>query len=401
MRVEVGAPAIVAVIPGIGDTGLWHLPKLTLPVWNGPVGYESLAYRLEHGHTPPEWPTLCDLGGGLYAYNGVLRRRRLCSVCRERHRGGDWAHPLHGPLPPGEIVNRQEVFWRRCKITPAHARALHVVYQRDGVGVTRLADLYFERLGYRTSATCASALRNAFLMLGLPLRDHAEAQRARAEAQRQLGFGGRTYVRRLTVETVDRLWRLYEAGYSSHEISRRFFKRLGFPSWERLRNGLEYAWRTQGRRLRSPREAELLSRRRHRGCQATVDKRDGSRPFPCPRHALVDSGYCWSHDPRHREQVERNVAAMQAKIQREPTVAWALVRPHLGPLLVPRPDPRGRARVYETAAGALARNTGVNPAICSRLLLGRQERISVRRADELLAPLGLTVEDFVEEAIAA
>lgn len=402
MRIEVGAPVIVVQVAGLGDGNLYYLPvRETRPRRGVDARRRSFEQRWLQAGLPDEWPTLCGLAGGIYSFAGGIRQRKLCTVCL-KHAPDDIVVPGRGPLPDRSEEQKAELFWARSRLTPAHARALHAVYVRDGVGIPRLAEQVYERLGYRTANGCASAIRNAFQMLGLEIRAQAEGQRARAAAMRRHGFGGRGYDRRLTPETVDRLWALYEAGHSSHEISRRFHERLGFESWERLRNAVEYAWRVQGRRLRSPREATLLANARAtRRCKGIRDPKDGTPPRPCMQKPAKGSDYCFGHDPARKGERDALIAKMQARIRRPDTIAWALVRPHLGPLLEPRPDPRGRPRTYETASGALARRTGVDPAICSRLLKGRQERITVRRANELLAPLGLSAADLVPERAAA
>lgn len=286
------------------------------------------------------------------------------------------------------------------RISAAQARVLHAVYERDGVGITLLADRLYERLGFQTSSACASSIRVAFIELGLHVRSRAESQLRRGAAARSNGFGGRGYSRRLTVEMVERLWSLYQSGHSSHEIARRYYERLGYPSWDKLRNGLEYAWKRLGHELRSNREAELLSRARNMNrCAAMKTDSDGRRPRPCTQRPLAGEEFRLHHHPDHQEAVRARADALRACKRVHPKVAWSLVRPHLDPLLEPRPDPCGRKRVYETASGALARRTGVDPAIASRLLKHEPDEITVRRANQLLAPLGLTVETLPELAL--
>jgi hypothetical protein len=289
-------------------------------------------------------------------------------------------------------LNRKAELTRKgfatLRISAAHARALHAVYERDGVGMSLLAEHVWKRLGFRTPAACASAIRLAFLELGLPTRSREEAQLRRGEA-----------VRRLSIDVVERLWALYAAGSTAREICERFHVRLGYDDPARLRGALEYAWKRRGHKLRSNREAELLSRARpgRARCRGVRDPKDGSRPRPCTQRPAKGSEFCFGHDPKRKAERDEILARMHSRIQRPETIEWALVRPHLEPLLVPRPDPRGRARVYETASGALARHTGVDPGICSRLVRGKQERITIRRANQLLAPLGLTVETLPRE----
>jgi len=154
-----------------------------------------------------------------------------------------------------------------------------------------------------------------------------------------------------------------------------------------------------GRKLRSPREATLLARERsERRCKATVNKGDGTRPYPCRHLPLKGGEFCLHHEPERRAEVlrrARRIAAM-AKDRRGPTIEWPELEPHLRPLMVPRADRFGRQ--LEKAGGALARTTGFDPGYCSRLVRGKCPRVTVETANRLLAPLALSVELIREEA---
>jgi hypothetical protein len=303
----------------------------------------------------------------------------------------------------GEFVDppkpRRRMPTRVPQLSDAQARLLYELYGEKNVGVPALARLVWRRLGYGNEVSCANAIYRAFSLRGFKLRSACESTRRTPEGKRLLGFGGeRPGERVLDARTVDRLRALYDAGYSTRELSRRFHRRFGYDEI-RFRSVVEYAWKMQGLRMRTNREAELLSRSKmRRRCPATTTGRDGRRPRPCKQRPQDGSEYCLHHDPERRAEVEAHAAALRARKTLKPKVAWATVRPHLEPLLVPRPDRFGRQ--LETASGALARNTGIDPAIVSRLLKGRKDEITVDYANKLLAPLGLTVETIALRAAA-
>jgi hypothetical protein len=218
-----------------------------------------------------------------------------------------------------------------------------------------------------------------------------------------VGFGhkaakrGRGQV--LTAEIVDELWAEYESGESSKRISNRHYERLGYVTAEELRMVIEHAWKRLGRTLRSSSEATILARQREdfRRCKSEVSManqrhRPTQEDRRCPHAAAADADYCWWHDPRNAEEVASRMKALWEK-RLKADVAWADLLPYLAPLLVPRPDPKGRDRPYETAGGALARKTGVPGGTCCRLMLGRKEFVTAKLANRLLLPLGLTVAD--------
>jgi hypothetical protein len=311
VRVVVGAPIVLVSLPGgLGDS-LYHLPaqRLRAPRW-----------RLRSVTTSESWETLCRLSGLVYALNGPVRERRLCSVCRAAAPAAELRiDGSYGELtrPPRRVVTRVP------QLSDQQAELLHRIYREKSIGVPAIAELFWQRLGYANPVSCANAISRAFKLRGLPLRSRRTVRTT--EARRLLGYGGqRPGEQRLTARTVDRLWRLYQAGHSVPEITTRFHGRFGYESEQRFRSVLEYAWKSAGRKLRGNREAELLSRARaEKRCAAMTSGADGCRPRPCPQRPL-------------------------------------------------------------------------NAAITSRLLKGRHDTITVRYANRLLAPLGLSVEQLRE-----
>ena len=138
--IEIGAPVLVVAIAGVDDGRLYHLP---LPVRQtpGPGGNTypvELAGRLREGRVPVTWETLCGLEhGSVFRYAGVIRRRRLCTVCLRR------APAEHtDPCPPGRLAIRD-----------AHVAALRLAH-RNGVPLRILAKQAADRLGFSSVADC-------------------------------------------------------------------------------------------------------------------------------------------------------------------------------------------------------------------------------------------------------
>lgn len=117
MIIEVGAP--VVLVEGVDE--LWHLP----PTLTG---------------RPLKAFALCGLQGVVYAYDGPVRRRRLCSVCRTRRPDafltldGDYVarsrRPHGGGRPKGSVT----------KFTEPQARLLHRIYCEEQVSARAIAE---------------------------------------------------------------------------------------------------------------------------------------------------------------------------------------------------------------------------------------------------------------------
>lgn len=389
MRIEVDAPIIVATLPGELGARLYHLPIV-----------EATRNRSVH-NAVKEWPTLCGLAGNVFVYNGAARERRVCSVCRAAMPAGQLT--LEGTYVESLPAKRRNIRMptRVPQLTDRQAEVMYRIYVEKHVGTPALASLFWERLGYANSVSCSNQIVRAFAQRGYTLRSRGESVRRTVEGRRAMGYGGyRTGERRLSARIVDRLWSLYAAGWSTPQITARFHRRFGYADAVRFRSVLEYAWKSEGRKLRTNSEAELLARARlTKHCAAMKTGADGRGPRPCSQRPLNGSDYCLHHDPAHQEAVRARADALRARKVLKPRVPWSIVKPHLTPLLVPRPDRFGR--LLERESGALARSTGIDPAICSRYLKGRHETITVDYANKFLAPLGLTVDELQPELLAA
>lgn len=387
MRIEISAPVVIADLPGGLGADLYHLPASTRTI---AAGARTSQRTLADGIHDDDWPTVCSLDGLVYAYNGPIRRRRMCGVCRQH--APDELLTADGDYQPVPVEKQHRPGARRLpEITDAQATVLHALYREKEIGVPAVADLVWQKLGYPSARSCANAIHRAFTDRGLEIRPRGQSTIRTPEKRRLLGYGGRRDgERKLTADTVDRLWRLYQAGYGLPTIAARFHARFGYTQ-RRFHDVIAYAWKSEGRKLRSAREATLAARARvDHHCAGMVKSSDGSKPRPCTQAPLPDSDFCLHHDPRHRLAVLQRARRMEQHRRREPALDFAEIRPHLETLLTPRPDRYGRQ--LETAAGALARNTGIAPAVCSRLLNGTKTRITVTTANRLLAPVALTVD---------
>lgn len=373
MRIEEGAEVVFVA----GVTELWHLP-----VKNG----DSFDRR-----------TLCGLRGPVWVFGPLARQRRCCGVCCDRAPAGTF---LEAPKPRKPVPKRGP---RRVPpITDAQVQVLHQLYTDKVIGVPAIGELVWKRLGFKNPTSCANAINRAFKENDLPLRPRSESHRRSAEGKRLIGLGGTNPgEQRLTGATLDDLYQRYRGDrLSVPELAERYAAEYGYPDPVRFRSVVEYGWKISGYKLRSNREAELLSRSKATHlCVGTTTGASGYRRKPCTQRAVDGSDYCFSHDPENAERVARNMATMQARIRRAPSLEFAEISEFLAALLVPRVDRFGRR--LEQASGALSRQTGVPGGVCSRLLNGRKKRISEATADKLLAPLGLSLADVREEAVAA
>lgn len=348
MRIELGAPIILFTLPGgLGDD-VYHLPAETaaLPGWHGRPQRRRYA---DLDMPPTEWPTLCGLQGIVYAYNGTMRQRHMCGVCR--------------PAAPGTLLTLEGGYTETVEtkkprrhsvpaISDAQVTLLHNLYLEKHVGLSALGELYWHRLGFKNPTSLANTLNREFRHRGLEIRTRAGSHRRTVAGRRLIGYGGqRAGEQRIPARIVDRLWRLYELGHPVAAIARRFHTRFGYETAERFEYVVEYAWKTEQRKLRTNSEAELLSRARLKKlCAAMKTGADGRRPRPCTQRPLNGSEFCLHHDPDHRDAVCARADALRARKPLKPRVAWSFVLPHLGPLLAPQPDRVGRTSCSRRSA---------------------------------------------------
>lgn len=167
---------------------------------------------------------------------------------------------------------------RRGRLPEKTLRTAYELHMRKDVSVNRLGHLLFEKHGYSTPTTCASAISNGWRRLGLKARDRIEMTRIAS-----------------------------------------------------TKNGLSP--RDHRERYRRRREAGLTNKGHQRQpmCLETVKSRarKGER---CGRPALVGRDYCAAHDPAANEKRREHLARMRAtspRHSREHTVAMGTVLPDL------------------------------------------------------------------------
>ncbi|RDI73286.1 hypothetical protein Gocc_2886 [Gaiella occulta] len=303
MRVEVGAPVVVVA----GVDALWHIPTAS------------------DGAT-----ALCGLAGDEFVFAGVIRRRRLCGVCRARHSGDHYIAEV-GPLPArhGRRGGRPKGVY--AKVTEPQLRALHHLYVTEVVSVRELGRRYWQRLGYASAAAAATSLDGLFRDRGLPLRSRSEAL-----AIRNTKHGRR---RRALGETGEAV-----AAY------RRWLKE------------------TEGR---------------YRPACKGVSTQAPRKGSPCQKPAMAGSDYCFNHDPALAERRAEITRSTRARIPRRRTVAWATVLEQLSPWLGRQDHPASR----------LAEATGVPGGTCSRLLRHGPGTITADLAGRLLVVVDVELEE--------
>ncbi len=128
------------------------------------------------------------------------------------------------------------------KLTDEELRAAHVVYVQAGLSLRGIASHLWERAGYASSSSCAQAIMQGFMRLGLPRRDRREAAIAAATKHGRRAGGNMA----------------------------------GYKRWLKEQRG------------------EL------RPYCAGTRTRDGE---PCEQRAMHGSTYCPQHDPARREQL--------------------------------------------------------------------------------------------------
>lgn len=326
---------------------------------------------------------------------GTTNGHRLCEL--HRPEGRKLGRPLEvrlgleQPKPTKPPQRRAGTLYAR--ISDAQLAVLYRIYREERLGVPAIASLVWEKLGFPSANSCANVIIRRFHEAGFAIRktdgDHV---RRNNRGRRRVGFGQRNG-RTIPAAEVDRLHELYLQGQSVPAISREHYARLGYRDSEQFRAALEYAWRVLGYKLRTASEARKLAEADLPKCKATVRKK-GQRPYPCPHLPLKGKDVCAQHDPAREKERRAHLLRLRAKRDR-PTVAWVELEPHLRPLMVPEHAQHpGSGRGTRSPAGALAKATGIDPSIASRYVLGRQERILVKQANRLLAPLGHTVESL-------
>lgn len=287
---------------GIAWTGVFHLPVA------------------EQGRKGAPARTLCGLPGETFALGGELLELRLCKVCEGRAPASMRVRPKRDPKLRGKPR------WKHSRIKPAHLAVLHRLYTEQELSCRAIAELVYERLGYKTARSCGEALYKAFRAAGYQLRSQSEATALRnhkhGRKPRSIAVGP---------------------------------ENAAYRRWLKETNG------------------------RYRPRCAALKVNPPGKGDRCRRPALVGSVFCQSHDPGRREEREAHLAGMRVRATRRETVQLAGVLDQLAPLLAGEAYP----------ATVLARATGVPHGTCSRLLVRRPDRITVGLAARLLAAVEL------------
>jgi len=130
-------------------------------------------------------------------------RDAYCPTCRADVYATDSGCPwCENPVLDQRPIGSRPRLGQGRKMTDQQVRAAHVIYQQTGLSVRRLAELLYERHGYKSASACATSLNKAFVSLGLERRDKIEASIA-AHTTHGLTAGGHAaplYKRTLRLE---------------------------------------------------------------------------------------------------------------------------------------------------------------------------------------------------------
>lgn len=148
-----------------------------------------------------------------------------------------------------------------CRLTDDQLRVLHAAHVTHERSIRDLAAQVWERAGYASLKACLEGIRNGWRRLGLEYRGRVEATRL-ASTTHGLTVGG---------------------SRASEEF--RALRRA-----QRRASGEVHGRRCEGVRTQYPRKGQ-----------------------PCSRSALVDSVFCFQHDPRNREEIARHLEEARAR----------------------------------------------------------------------------------------
>jgi hypothetical protein len=184
----------------------------------------------------------------------------MCRSCRKRQRGG-YNRGRSGGGRPMHIT--EELL--------AEARRMYA----GGLSLRQVAAELHSRTGYKTVSSCAEALYGHFKRRGWKLRPQREVTAARNYKH---GRKPRTQTREQ--QNAYRRWLAEQRG------------------WQAVQG--------PGRPL----------------CKGVKQNPPG-QSRPCRRHALADSEYCYSHDPRRAPERQASTARMRARVGSDATPALA------------------------------------------------------------------------------
>lgn len=294
-----------------------------------------------------------------------------------------WPQPLEALAPDAiRISSYSEPELRHGVVVAVSVNVTDDVFRFRGDGPSR-KEQQDERRALRERTERLKAWRRArpgrFLRTG---RKHNKNARISESEIRQIQY--RHYIGFESLRSICReLWR--EKGYASDKSMMNTLcdTLTSYGLKKRTRAEMTTHLNRQ-RSLRLPGETKDEYRRRKRreegrcrSCTAVVKaigKRSGK---PCLTPALLDSDFCWNHDPRYAEERDRLAENARANLPTHEWVPWAEIQAELEPWLNGAKYP----------AKTLSEATGVSHGVCSRLLLGQREQVTTTMAERLLAPI--------------
>lgn len=241
--------------------------------------------------------------------------------------------------------------------------------------------------------------------------------------------------RHLTEEQLLDARRLYATGLSLRDVAERIYPDTSYASVGAASTSLYSLFKTRGWKLRPQREVTRARSTKHgrKGRKQTREQQNAYRRWlsqqrgwkaiqgpgrpictavrqqppgkgnPCKHHALTDSEYCWSHDPRYELNRQAQTARTRARISRAPMLPAA---PFVAWLEMLHSELGGWRQVAATIGSQPSTvNKWGNALTTSNTPL---ERISVRVVRRSAENAGTTLEaiyrdheDQLEEAIAS
>jgi hypothetical protein len=181
-------------------------------------------------------PTLCGLAGTTFRYAGIVRERRACAICRSK------APREIRAREPMDVPRRRRggrPKWKYSRISKPQLEVLHRVYVDEQLSVRQVAERVWERLGYKSTQSCAESLDRLFRENGYQLRDRIEATRLAS---------------------------------TKHGLAPKHGPRPGYGPYRR----------------------RVLAGKEDRPCKG-VKRQSPRKGQPCGRHALEGSDFCVSH----------------------------------------------------------------------------------------------------------
>lgn len=277
---------------------------------------------------------------------------------------------------------------------------LYARYVKDGYTLTELAGAIWQLKGYRNRGSCASAISQAWLRNGWPMRNRSVSKRLRGQRRSYLNKN-----RKLPEGVARSLHRLHWDDYVSlNELGRRYGAQLDMKP-NVLANQLSYTFKMLRLPVHDRIEMTVRASTKHGNCRRNAKSSDKKRFLaqqrgeqydapcetvtvrgkPCRHRALLGSKFCHSHDPDKKAAIALRLARMR---ERSPIHDPDRVEP-AGPLVE-------ILTAYRHAGGTwrqLGRATGLPDPWLSHVAHGRQTNVSRDRAQLVRDAIALPVPD--------